>query len=120
MKKFENVRERVFNFNLEVFKLCNDLIKNDSNRVMIRQLIRFSTSIGANLEEAAGGYTRSDFSHCLNIAKKESREAHYWLRLLCEANKNMRSAKFKVLIQECEEFIKILTASVKKTNLQSL
>lgn len=57
-----------------------------SNDVILRQLIRSATSIGANLEEATGAHSRNDFIYGMNIAKKESRESNYWLRLLMQTN----------------------------------
>lgn len=79
MKSYEDVRERVFNFTLRIMNLCNNLPKTQSNIVIINQILRSSSSIGANLEEAAGAYTRKEFVHSLNISKKESRETNYWL-----------------------------------------
>ena len=46
------------------------------------QLLRSGTSVGANTEEAVGAQTKKDFITKINIAYKEAREIHYWLRLL--------------------------------------
>jgi four helix bundle protein len=84
-----------------------------SNDVILRQLIRSATSIGANLEEAAGAHSRNDFIYVMNIAKKESRESNYWLRLLMQTNPSI--PQIEKLISESEELTKILKASVKKS-----
>src|SRR5205807_9489953 len=47
-----------------------------------RQLIRSSTSIGANYAEAQAAESKADFAHKLQISLKECRESHYWLKLL--------------------------------------
>lgn len=116
MGRFEDVRERIFQFVLRIMKLCNYLTKTESNKVIINQLLRASTSIGANLEEAAGAHTKQEFIYCLNISKKESRETNYWLRLLSESVKN----KMKLLITEGEEIVKILSASVKSAKMAKI
>jgi len=41
--------------------------------------------VGANYEEAQGAESKGDFVHKLQIALKEMRESHYWLRLLAKA-----------------------------------
>ena len=88
--------------------------KNDVNRILIRQVIRSGTSIGANLEEAQGANTRPEFTNCTNIAKKEARETNYWLRLIAESNNQLANQKIERLIKESEEISKILTTIVKK------
>ena len=45
------------------------------------ELFNAGTSIGANAEEAEGGQTKPDFRAKLAIARKESRETVYRLRL---------------------------------------
>ena len=46
------------------------------------QLLRSSSSIGANIHEAKYAQSRSDFVHKLEIALKESSETDYWLELI--------------------------------------
>ncbi|EKD64477.1 MAG: hypothetical protein ACD_50C00377G0003 [uncultured bacterium] len=56
---------------------------------------------------------RTDFIYIMNIAKKESRETNYWLKLLFESNNEFITTKLNTIIAEGEEIAKILTASVK-------
>lgn len=119
MAKFDDVRSRVFTFALNIIKMCNTFPKTESNRVIIRQILRSATSIGANLEEAAGAHTRAEFLHCLNISKKEARETDYWLRLSFESNNIVVKNNMKHLLIESLEITKILTASVKNTSMNS-
>ena len=110
--KPEDISDRVFRFVVNVLKITATLPKNQMNLVLTGQLIRCVTSIGANIEEARGAHTKTDSAYSMNIAKKESRETRYWLRLLLEMDPRFASA-IKPLIQENEEIIKILTAIVK-------
>jgi four helix bundle protein len=56
------------------------------------ELLRASTSVGANYEEAQGAESKADFNHKLQIALKEMRESRYWLCLISEATLLRQSA----------------------------
>ena len=119
MKYQRDIRERTFEFSVSVIRLCKELDKNEVNRVLVNQLLRSSTSIGANLEEAQGAHTRPDFINCTNIAKKEARETVYWLKLISEFNFRIKK-QIDALIVEAQEIAKILTTSVKNLKLSPL
>jgi four helix bundle protein len=87
--------------------------RGGTGRTLGRQLLRAGTSVGANLEEAAGGESRADFLSKCNIALKESREVHYWLRLLA-ATQLVASKHIDPLVQESNELVAILTSIVRK------
>lgn len=110
-----DIRERTFEFAVRVLKMTKYLPHSSVNNVLINQVIRSSTSIGANIEEAQGGHTKSDFAHCMNIAKKEARETLYWIKLIIEINQTL-SKRLELLLKENEEILKILTTIVKKVN----
>ena len=69
-------------FAQRIVKLYKLLLKQKQPRALAEQLLRSGTSIGANIEEATGGFSRRDFVAKCSIAYKEARETHYWLRLL--------------------------------------
>lgn len=113
MNNFENVRKRVFTLALNIIEVCKELPKTEINRIIVNQLLRSCTSIGANLEEAAGALTRTEFIYIMNLSRREARETNYWLRLLFESNNEYIKGKLKAILQEAEEIAKILTVSVK-------
>jgi four helix bundle protein len=51
-----------------------------------KQLEKSVTSIAANIAEAQHPESKNDFIHKLKIALKESRETHFWLKLIEERN----------------------------------
>ncbi|HEY2830342.1 MAG TPA: four helix bundle protein [Thermoanaerobaculia bacterium] len=106
------IDERVFNFACRVMRMDRALGRK-ANRNAMNQLVRSATSIGANLEEARGAHSKADFHSKVRIALKESREAHYWLRLIAAFSNDKRVAP---LINEANEFVAILTTIAKKTN----
>lgn len=111
-KKPQDITERAFNFAVRVLKMTVILPKSQINAVLINQIIRSATSIGANIEEGRGAHTKTDFTYSMNVAKKEARETIYWLRLIAEMSPRIAS-RLQLLLQENEEIIKILTAIVK-------
>src|SRR5262249_580655 len=80
---------------------------------LIKQLLRSSTSIGANITEAKSGESRRDFVHKYSIAQKEARESLYWLKLLLKADL-LPATRLEPLIQETNEIIAIITTIIKK------
>ena len=83
-------------------------------RVIRYQLIKSSTSSGANYEEAQAGSSKADFTNKVRIALKEMRETNYWLRLLKKTENSIASDKIDSLIIESEELKNILGAIVQK------
>ena len=111
----ENIQQRAFSFACRIVKLCQFLEKQTATgRIMSKQVLRSGTSIGANLEEATAGQSKADFTSKCNIALKEARETHYWLRLLNET-KVTPAGKLNGLVEESNELVAILTAIVKKS-----
>jgi four helix bundle protein len=78
----KNIKERSFNFAVRVIKFIQKLPKNQASHRIGGQLLDAATSIGANVEEATGGFSKRDFTHRMGIALKEARESNYWLRLI--------------------------------------
>ena len=109
--KATDIRERTFQFAVRIVKLCKHLEKNSGvSRNLISQLLDAGTSVGANLEEAKAGQSTADFIHKNAISLKESRESHYWLRLILATesfDKKVRSG-IEDLRDESSEIAKII------------
>lgn len=110
-----DIQGRTFAFACRIIRLYKTLVTEDrSNEILCRQLVRSGTSVGANLEEAAGAQSRADFLSKCNIALKEARESYYWLRLLTETE-IVAKQKINSLLNEANEIVCILTSIVKNT-----
>ncbi len=103
------VKDKSFKFALRIVNLYRFLIDKKRESVLSKQILRCGTSIGANVEEALGGQTDKDFISKISIAYKESRETHYWLRLLKESDL-LNENEFNSIIKDCEEIQKILSS----------
>ncbi|WP_445765653.1 four helix bundle protein [Rheinheimera sp.] len=109
-----NVLDKAFDFAVRVVRLYQYLVKEHKEFVLSKQLVRCGTSIGANINEAQAGQSRADFIAKMSIASKESREAKYWLELLCITGYlDNTQPHVTSLLSQSEELIKILTSIVK-------
>jgi len=107
------ITDRAFAFAVRIVRLCKYLESQDRvSRTLANQLLRFGTSIGANVEEAQAGQSKADFIAKMSIARKESRETHYWLRLL-HASELVDESKLSGILKESDELVRILTSIVK-------
>ncbi|MEW6556363.1 MAG: four helix bundle protein [Elusimicrobiota bacterium] len=109
----QDLKERTYKFALQIIKLVQKLPQNQIARIIAEQMLRSGTSVGANTEEAYAGLTKKDFSHSINISRKETLETRYWLRLLLGAEL-VKKEEVANLFKECDELIKIFTSTVKK------
>ena len=102
------LREDAIDFAIEISDLCDE-IKGCS--VYTTQLIRASSSIGANIHEARYAESRADFIHKLEIALKECSESEYWIELLYR--------KKKFTDEQYKDFIK-LAGSIRRRLIASI
>jgi len=112
MKTENVVRDKSYAFAVRVVKLVQYLVKEKKERVLSKQLLRSGTSVGANVEEAIGGQSGKDFFAKLNIAYKEARESHYWLRLLHDTG-YLTESQTQSLLADTEELQKIIGSILK-------
>jgi len=116
MKSGNVVQEKSYAFALRMVRMYQHLTEQRKEFVLSKQILRSGTSIGANVEEAIGGQSGRDFLAKFNIAYKEARETHYWLRLLHDSG-YLTDADAASIIADCEELLK-LTGSIIKTMKQ--
>jgi len=86
VKKVYDLEDRTATFAENVIDFVKSLPSDRINNELIRQLIRSSTSIGANYMEADGAESKKDFRHKISLCKKESKETKHWLRMVAKAN----------------------------------
>lgn len=103
--------DKAIAFSLALINYC-EALERDKKFVISRQLLRSSTSIGANVFEAQNAESKADFIHKMKIAAKEASETLYWLTL-CERSESYRFDK--ILIENLNEIIKILSKIISST-----
>jgi four helix bundle protein len=90
------------------------LSRTPENRVYGGQLIRASSSMGANYQEACGAESNRDFVHKIRTVLKEGRESRHWLRLIYKANGVSTKRGVEELGKGCVELIKIFKTIINK------
>ena len=102
---YYDLEKRMLHFGADVVRHCAKL-KQPVLRSITDQLIRSSTSVGANYTEANNASSKADFRNKVFIAKKEASESRYWLQLLAELG-DITEERQKIE-QECQELVMIL------------
>lgn len=103
-----DIYPRIFKFVVAVIGLSKLIPRAEENKVIISQLLRSVTSMGANANEADGVSTKNDFIHCFTIVRKETKETIYWLLLLSELNSQLKE-RITILIKEGNEVVAIVS-----------
>lgn len=113
-----DLEERSAIFSENIIILCKKVPKSDLIQPILIQLIRSSTSIGANYNEANGASSKKDFANKIFICKKESKETQYWLRLLGKSIDDEKIiSEIRTLWHESLELGKIFSAIAIKSRL---
>ena len=102
------LRDMSIDFAVAVSDACDE-IKGAS--VYVNQLLRSSSSIGANIHEAKYAQSRADFISKLEIALKECSETDYWLELIHRKNK-ISDGQFRAFKVTCGTIRRKLIASI--------
>lgn len=105
-----DIYERIYNFAIKCIDYAKSFPGSVDGNVIGKQLIRSSTSIGANAQEGDGAETKAEFMHRFAIARKEAKESEYWLRVAGHVFRNPRID----LKQEAHEIALILSSIIKK------
>lgn len=110
-----DIHERIYQFILSVITLVNKLPHTSSNNIIINQVLRSVTSIGANDQEADGTLTKKDFIHCYTIVRKEAKETVFWISLIGDTNTLEIKDAVIPIQKEGTEIIAIVSTIINKT-----
>ncbi len=106
------MRDKAKEFAKDIVFLCRKMKAEHKETVLINQLLRSGTSIGANIHEAQYAQGTKDFISKLEIAQKECYETEYWLELLFETD-CIEEKDYKPVQNECGAIRRMLIASLK-------
>lgn len=106
------LRDRAKDFAKNIVFLCRDMKAEHKETVLINQLLRSGTSIGANIHEAQYAQGAKDFISKLEIAQKECYETEYWIELLFETG-CIEEAVYKPIRNDCGVIRRMLISSLK-------
>ena len=104
--------KRTKQFALAAIRLVESLPRTRTAEVIGRQLLRCSTSVGANYRSACRAKSKADFTAKMCVVLEESDECEYWLELLIESG-CAKDGTAPALLAEAHELTAIAAASVK-------
>ncbi len=111
----QDIKDRTLEFSVRMVKFFkSDVVKKNVPLPIADQLLRSSTSIGANVEEAYGSYSQKEFASKMSISCKEARETLYWLRVIVKSEL-VSEHLLSNLIDEANQLVAILTTIMKRT-----
>ena len=105
------MRDRAKEFAKNIVFLCRNMKAEHKEAVLINQLLRSGTSIGANIHEAQYAQGVKDFISKLEIAQKECYETEYWLELLFETD-CIEENTYKSMRNDCGALRRMLISSL--------
>ena len=109
-----DLEERTASFGEAVIDFLKTVPLTPLTRHMVDQLVRASTSVGANYSEANDAGSRKEFRYRLTLCKRESRESKFWLRMIARARPDRRDAS-RTLYREADELNRIFAAIHRKS-----
>ena len=107
-----DIKKRAYKFALDIIKFVDSLNKSDfATQVIIKQLLRSCTSIGANSIESQSASSRKYFTNFVFHALKSANESKFWLGLLRDSKK-ADPHRINELLEETTEIANILGSSI--------
>ena len=105
------LKHRAYQYSIKLIEFLDTLPQDTSTAVIGKQLLRSTTSIGANIVEAKSASSRRDFTNFYSHALKSANESLYWLGLLRDAKK-IKNTELNYLLNETQELANILASSI--------
>lgn len=88
------------------------------SEILVGQLIRSISSIGANIAEGYGRHYQKSYRQFIGIARGSCFEADYWLEVILETDKFDRKI-IEDFIQRNTELVKMLTSLMKNLEVKA-
>ena len=109
--KDSELRTRAKALALHIISVCDTIDTRKGRGVLVNQITRSSTSIGANIHESKYAHGTPDFISKMQIALKEASETGYWLELLYKTN-YIGEEQYNFLESKCKSLRAMLVSSI--------
>lgn len=103
------LKDKSFKFAVNIVKVSRAFANRPADWILMKQLLRSGTSVGANVEEAMGSCSSKEFLVKITIAYKEARESLYWIKLM-ESTEVLATQTSEVLYGQAEELCRMISA----------
>ncbi|MUP45574.1 four helix bundle protein [Gramella sp. BOM4] len=107
-----DLKERTKQFAIDCWRFCSKVPNSREFNAYVNQLIRSSSSVGANYRAAQRAKSTADFINKLKIVEEEADESMYFLEIFMQTlESNIEQAR--KLHKECKEIVSIVVTSIK-------
>jgi len=107
----QELKERTKKFAIKIIDFIENLPKTKTLDIIVKQLLRSSTAIGANYRAACKAQSHSHFIFKIGIVEEETDETIYWLELINELDNINNKSILQDLLKEAKELNAIFTTS---------
>ncbi|TSD66636.1 four helix bundle protein [Inquilinus sp. KBS0705] len=108
----ESIKKRTKKFVVDNIRFFRTLPKTEEAKIIGRQLLRSSSSVGSNYRAACRARSQAEFHSKLSIVVEEADESVFWMEVLVEAD-IVKKTELDELIDEANQILKITSASRK-------
>jgi four helix bundle protein len=99
-------------FAIDCWRFCEKIPNSREYNAFVNQLIRSSSSVGANYRASQRAKSTADFINKLKIVEEEEvDESIYWLEIFEDVASNY-SVEIQILMKEGKELLAIIVASI--------
>lgn len=109
--KGDDIKKRATDLATRILSLSRALPKEYDIQVLSHQVVRSSTSVGANYRAACRAKSRKDFINKMKTVEEELDETIYWLGLIRDTGVSDEKLIFP-LIDECAQLLAIIVRSI--------
>lgn len=107
----KDLKTRTKQFAIDCWLICDKFPNSRGYNAYVNQLIRCSSSVGANYRASQRAKSTADFINKLKIVEEETDESMYFLELLLTIS-NEYHEEIKVLHSEANEILSIIVSSI--------
>jgi len=107
----QELKDRTKAFAVRIVRFAKELPTDPATIVIMRQLVRSGTGVGANYRGSCRAKSRADFVSKMTTAEEEADETQFWLEVLVDAG-TVRSTQAASLLDEADQLVRIFVASI--------
>lgn len=120
----ELMLKRTKKFAIDCWILCSKLPKSREYNAYVNQLIRSSSTVGANYRASQRAKSTADFINKLKIVEEEADESHFFLEMLfditaIEKTQTELQPEIELLKKEANEIVAIIVSSLKTARINN-
>jgi four helix bundle protein len=104
-----DLTERTARFGENAIRLARSMTLDPITSPLATQLVRASTSIGANHGEADESGSKKEFRYRISLCTREARETKHWLRMIVKAIPDLKD-EARLLWKEADALTRIFAA----------